>query len=116
MEKGARVRAWLDEKVYQSSCSSARTSVPARTRCSPSDVPSAVLRPVGAVKTTDVDASSNVHGPTLKRDPQAIRLKADAIIRNTYRTLMSRGTKGCWVFACDPELNQWLKQAAGMGS
>lgn len=49
----------------------------------------------------------------LKRDPHAIRLKADAIIRNTYRTLMSRGTKACWVFACDPELNGWLKQAAG---
>jgi len=46
----------------------------------------------------------------LKRDPQAIRLKADAIIRNTYRTLMSRGTKACWVFACDPELSAWLKQ------
>jgi uncharacterized protein len=47
----------------------------------------------------------------LKRDPQGIRLKADAIIRNTYRTLMSRGTKACWVFACDPELNDWLKRA-----
>jgi DUF2075 family protein len=46
----------------------------------------------------------------LKRDPQAIRLKADTIIRNTYRTLMSRGTKACWVFACDPELSAWLKQ------
>ncbi|QNI88505.1 DUF2075 domain-containing protein [Synechococcus sp. ROS8604] len=46
----------------------------------------------------------------LKRDPQAIRIKADAIIRNTYRTLMSRGTKACWVFACDPELSAWLKQ------
>ena len=46
----------------------------------------------------------------LKSDPQAVRLKADAIIRNTYRTLMSRGTKACWVFACDPALNAWLKQ------
>jgi hypothetical protein len=52
----------------------------------------------------------------LTRDPKAIRLKADAIIRNTYRTLMTRGTKACWVFACDPELSQWLRQAVGMGS
>lgn len=52
----------------------------------------------------------------LKREPQAIQLKADAIIRNTYRTLMSRGTRSCWVFACDPELNQWLKQFSSMGS
>ena len=36
---------------------------------------------------------------------------ADAIIRNTYRTLMSRGTKACGVFACDPELNEYLKGA-----
>ena len=49
----------------------------------------------------------------LKRDPQAIRLKADAIIRNTYRTLMSRGMRACYVFACDPALNDYLKQAAG---
>jgi DUF2075 family protein len=51
----------------------------------------------------------------LKHDPKAIRLKADAIIRNTYRTLMSRGTRSCWVFACDPELNRWLNQASGPG-
>ena len=51
----------------------------------------------------------------LKHDPKGIRLKADAIIRNTYRTLMSRGTRSCWVFACDPELNNWLKQASGAG-
>ncbi|WP_113882487.1 MULTISPECIES: DNA/RNA helicase domain-containing protein [Cytobacillus] len=27
---------------------------------------------------------------------------ADQIIRNTYRTLMSRGQKGCFVFCSDP--------------
>jgi DUF2075 family protein len=48
----------------------------------------------------------------LKIDPQGIRLKADAVIRNTYRTLMTRGTKACWVFACDPELNARLKQVS----
>jgi DUF2075 family protein len=45
----------------------------------------------------------------LKHKPQATRQKADAIIRNTYRTLMSRGTKSCWVFACDPELQAYLQ-------
>jgi DUF2075 family protein len=49
----------------------------------------------------------------LKSDPVGVRLKADAIIRNTYRTLMSRGSKACWVFACDPELNAWLKKISG---
>ena len=52
----------------------------------------------------------------LKRDSCAIQKKADAIIRNTYRTLMTRGTKACWVFACDPELNAWLKQSSDMPS
>ena len=35
--------------------------------------------------------------------------KADAIIKNTYRTLMTRGMKGCYVFSTDPETNQYLK-------
>jgi DUF2075 family protein len=30
-----------------------------------------------------------------KRNPAAAQQKADAIIRNTYRTLMTRGMKGC---------------------
>ncbi|HJN37017.1 MAG: DNA/RNA helicase domain-containing protein [Prochlorococcus sp.] len=49
----------------------------------------------------------------LKTDPTEVRRRADVIIRNTYRTLMSRGTRSCWVFACDQALNHWLKQAAG---
>ena len=30
------------------------------------------------------------------------RAKADAIIKNTYRTLMTRGMKGCFVYFTDP--------------
>ena len=33
----------------------------------------------------------------LKEDPVSAEIKADEIIRNTYRTLMSRGMKGCYV-------------------
>lgn len=28
---------------------------------------------------------------------------------------MSRGTKACFVFACDPELNEYLKRAVARG-
>lgn len=35
---------------------------------------------------------------------------ADKIIRNTYRTLMSRGQKGCFVYAEDKALNEYLKK------
>ena len=34
---------------------------------------------------------------------------ADEIIKNTYRTLMTRGMKGCYVFCCDNALSEYLK-------
>ena len=34
---------------------------------------------------------------------------ADAIIKNTYRTLMTRGMKGCYVYCTDKNLAQYLK-------
>lgn len=33
---------------------------------------------------------------------------ADQIIKNTYRTLMTRGAKGCLVWSADEETNQWF--------
>ena len=35
---------------------------------------------------------------------------ADTIIRNTYRVLLTRGLKGCYVYACDPKLQEHLKK------
>ena len=32
------------------------------------------------------------------------------IIKNTYRTLMTRGMKGCYVYVCDEELRNYIKQ------
>ncbi len=40
---------------------------------------------------------------------QAHRL-ADELIKNTYRTLMTRGMKGCYVYATDPGLRAYLKE------
>ena len=34
---------------------------------------------------------------------------ADAIIKNTYRTLMTRGMKGCYVYCVDKELQEYLR-------
>jgi DUF2075 family protein len=45
----------------------------------------------------------------MKTDPAATLKKLDSIIRNTYRTLMTRGMKGCYVHAVDKELNEYLK-------
>jgi len=36
-------------------------------------------------------------------------LKADKIIKNTYKTLMTRGSKGCYIFCTDEETSQYFK-------
>jgi DUF2075 family protein len=41
-------------------------------------------------------------------DPQA-PTKADLIIKNTYRTLMTRGMKGCYVYCTDQETREWFR-------
>ena len=48
----------------------------------------------------------------LKENPAKAKKLADEIIRNTYRTLMTRGMKGCFVWCCDPLLNEYLKKQA----
>lgn len=46
-----------------------------------------------------------------KEDPKRAKEVADSIIKNTYRTLMSRGQKGCYVFCVDKETNEYFKRA-----
>lgn len=43
-----------------------------------------------------------------KSSPEEAARVADAIIKNTYRTLMTRGQKGCYVFCTDPETNEYF--------
>ncbi|MGE4585133.1 MAG: DNA/RNA helicase domain-containing protein [Sphaerochaeta sp.] len=47
-------------------------------------------------------------GKAKKGDRQAIDA-VDTLIRNTYRTLMSRGLQGCYVYCVDKALAQFLK-------
>lgn len=42
-------------------------------------------------------------------DPERAHQLADEIIKNTYRTLMTRGMKGCYVYATDPGLRDYLR-------
>jgi len=46
----------------------------------------------------------------LKEDPEGAKEKATEIIKNTYRTLLTRGQKGCFVYSVDPETNSYLKR------
>ncbi len=45
-----------------------------------------------------------------KENPVEAQALADKIIRNTYRTLMTRGQKGCFIFCTNPELNRYFKE------
>jgi DUF2075 family protein len=44
-----------------------------------------------------------------ERDPDKARALADTIIKNTYRTLMTRGMKGCYVYCTDAPLAAYLR-------
>ena len=55
------------------------------------------------------DKSLNGYKKELKEDSIKAELKADEIIRNTYRTLMSRGMKGCYVHFTDPATAKYFK-------
>ena len=44
-----------------------------------------------------------------KENPGLANKEADEIIKNTYRTLMTRGMKGCYVYCTDQRLAAYLK-------
>ncbi|ADU29402.1 DUF2075 domain-containing protein [Evansella cellulosilytica] len=46
----------------------------------------------------------------LKEDRMKGEKLADEIIRNTYRTLMTRGQKGCFIYCTDKELENYFRE------
>jgi uncharacterized protein len=68
-----------------------------------------------AAKRSSGDSSIKGYKGLLKTNPATAHEKADFIIKNTYRTLMTRGTKGCYVYSTDPETNLYL-QTQGVGA
>lgn len=65
----------------------------------------AVINPDKRART---DKSLHGYKKLLREDPAQAEFLADAIIKNTYRTLMSRGMKGCYVYSTDPETSTEL--------
>ena len=45
-----------------------------------------------------------------QEDPEFALAEADQIIKNTYRTLMTRGMKGCYVYCTDRNLADYLRK------
>ena len=63
-----------------------------------------------AGKRSGQDRSIHGYKRLLKEDPDQARGLADRIIKNTYRTLMTRGQKGCYVYCVDEETNDYFAQ------
>ena len=66
-----------------------------------------ITQPEHRAKT---DKSLKGYKKALKESPIEAELKADEIIRNTYRTLMTRGMKGCYVYFTDAETARYFKK------
>ena len=65
-----------------------------------------VSDPEGRAST---DVSLHGYKKEFKEDPITAGAKADQIIRNTYRTLMTRGMKGCYIYCTDPEVAKYFQ-------
>jgi DUF2075 family protein len=65
-----------------------------------------------ADKRSKMDSSIKGYKKLLKEDAAEAQKRAAEIIKNTYRTLMTRGRKGCFVYSVDPETNRYLTDAA----
>ena len=60
-------------------------------------------------KRAKSDKSLKGYKKALRESPIEAELKADEIIRNTYRTLMTRGMKGCYVYFVEKGTSEYFK-------
>ena len=51
-----------------------------------------------------------------KKNPEKALSIADNIIKNTYRTLLTRGQKGCYIYCVDENLKAYLKERLNKNS
>lgn len=66
---------------------------------------------VDPAKRSKMDSSIKGYKKMLSEKPDEAKELIRRIIKNTYRTLMTRGIKGCYVWSQDLETNNWLKKA-----
>ncbi len=83
--------------------------------------PDLIVRDGKVVTVPEARASTDksVHGwkkMTKEGDEASVRKQLDLIIKNTYRTLMTRGQKGCYVYFCDKETEEYFRGMLGNDS
>src|SRR5690606_26348637 len=69
-----------------------------------------------AAKRSRQDKSVQGYKTLLRTEPERARAFADRIIKNTYRTLMTRGQVGCYLYCVDAETGEyfrWLARRTG---
>jgi DUF2075 family protein len=66
-----------------------------------------ITDPSGRAST---DVSLHGYKKEFKENPELAAKKADQIIRNTYRTLMTRGMKGCYIYCTDSEVAKYFNE------
>jgi hypothetical protein len=62
-------------------------------------------------KRAKTDASLKGYGKASRINLNDAKEKADAIIKNTYRTLMTRGMKGCYIYCVDKETEKYFRDS-----
>lgn len=68
-----------------------------------------------ATKRASSDQSVKGLKTMLKQEPERAWALADAIVKNTYRTLLTRGMKGCYVYCTDAPLAEYLRSRLRAG-
>lgn len=63
-----------------------------------------------ASKRASSDNSVKGYKKMLKQNPTEAANELDLIIKNTYRTLMTRGMKGCYIYCVDQETAEYFKE------
>ena len=67
-------------------------------------------------KRASTDCSLKGIKSMCKENPEKAKERADEIIKNTYRTLMTRGMKGCYVYCTDEGLREHIKECLKAGN
>jgi DUF2075 family protein len=60
-------------------------------------------------KRAGTDKSIHGYKKLTATDPEEAQEKTDLIIKNTYKTLMTRGLKGCYIYCVDKETREYFK-------
>lgn len=64
-----------------------------------------------ASKRAATDKSVRGYRKMLAEHPEEAEAVGDLVVKNTYRTLMTRGMKGCYIYSTDPETQKYFNVA-----